>query len=331
MKYPLALLLGIILTTSLCARESFGSYDLDKEPTVPNQPWLTGPLLSPSGHVIPEGHQNYEPYIYWTQATGRYDSHWKSQSRPTFNNVLTQGTIQLGVLPYTEFDVAPQFVYNETKGQHMWRVSDLPLTLAFQLLLHHPSKWYPNIKLRFGANVPLGKYDHLSPSRLGTDAGGIGGWFPGAGIVFSRLFHITGKQFLAWRLFLDYAFGTPVNVHGLSVHGGAASTAGLKGTRGTVYLGNIFQTIIGLEYSLTQNWVLALDIQYQHNNKHRFSGSSPPGTKPTAPSKELFALAPAIEYNFSSNVGIIAGPWFSVAGRNTQDFISYVIAINIYN
>lgn len=329
MKYGLLLLLT--LTAPLAARESYDEYLFDNQPKTELQPWFTGPLLAPSGHVIPQGHQNYQPYVYWFRFNGKYDPEWKHQSEPIFNAVLYQMTMQFGVLPNTEFDTAPQFFYNETQGQHMWRVSDLPLTIAFQLLYDQTDSWYPGIKLRFNANIPLGKYDHLKPARLETDLGGIGTWYPSAGIVLTRLHHFTGIHYLSWRLFLNYAFGTPTNVKGLSVYGGAPTIAGIKGTRGTVYPGNIFLVIGGFEYSLSQNWVLALDVQYQHTNKHRFSGYSPFNTKPVAPSREHFSLAPAIEYNWSNNVGIIAGPWFTVAGRNSLNFISYVIAINIYN
>jgi hypothetical protein len=42
------------------------------------------------------------------------------------------------------------------------------------------------------------------------------------------------------------------------------------------------------------------------------------------------ALAPAIEYNFSDNVGLISGVWFSLSGVNTAHFITYVLALNAY-
>lgn len=323
--------LAVVYTTALQARESVDTYLFAETPHIKEKPWFTGPLLTPSGHVVPEGHVNYEPYVYWTQATGKYDPRWHAHKHPTFNNVLTQLTFQIGVLPGVEFDVAPQFVYNSTQHKHHWRVSDIPITLAFQVLYDHKRYWYPGIKLRLGANVPLGKYDHLDPKQLGTDIGGIGTWYPNISLVLTKLYHFGGIHFLSWRFATQYAIGSPINVEGLSTYGGSPKLPGLGQTRGTLYPGNVFLLLGSIEYSLTQRWVFALDVQYQHTNKTRFSGRTPPLTAPTAPSKELFALAPAIEYNWSSNLGIIAGPWFSVAGRNTQKFISYVVAINIYN
>lgn len=297
-------------------------------------PWLTGPLLSPSGHVIPFGHQNYEPYFYWTDNKRTYNSHWHTQNIPHYKTFLFQGTVQFGILPNTELDLSPQFAYNNTQGVHTWLVSDFPFALGFQALMDSPTTWVPAMKIRVGAVVPIGKYDRLDPKKVFTDVGGLGNWYPSLGVVFTYTFDYGNYHFLCWRTFFDYSIATPVRVHGLSIYGGAPSINGIKGTRGTVYPGNIFTAIQGFEYTLNLNWVLACDIQYQHFNRTRFSGHSPKGTKPKAPSSEQFSIAPALEYNFNANVGIIAGPWFTVAGRNsnlTFDFISWVLAINIYN
>lgn len=337
MKFRIVILLLItFLSTYSYARESFNEHVLARTyppSAVEETPWFTGPILTPSAHVVPCGHQNYEPYIYWTQINGVYDSNWHPHSSPLFTNVLLQGTIQIGIFKDFEFDLAPQEVYNRTQGQHMWRVSDLPLALGYQILedtIDKQEQWWPAIKLRLGLNVPLGKYDHLNPTRLGTDAGGIGTWYPGVGIVFSKLFHIKDIHFLSTRLFLTYNVGTAVNVKDLSIYGGADAMPGVPGTKGKVYPGNIFLLLNGYELSLTQNWALALDFEYQHMNRARFSGSSPAGTRPGLPSQEVFAFAPGLEYNWNANVGIIAGPWFTFAGRNANRFISYVAALNIY-
>lgn len=330
MKHWLSAILGFTLAATLEAGESFDELRLQESSSVANPPWFTGPLLTPSGHTVPTGHQNCEPYIYWTQTTGTYDGHWKAHSIKNVNSLLTQFTIQLGALPYTEVDFAPQFVYNDTQGKHMWRVSDLPVTLAFQILKDAPGKWYPAIKLRLAANIPLGKYDRLNREKLGTDVGGNGNWEPQVGLVFTNLHHVTSDQYFSWRLFLNYCFPTKMDVRGLNIHGGVPAIGNIPGTRGKVHPGHIFLFLYGAEYSLTKNWVLALDVMYQHNNKRTFKGYSPAGTAPKGPSKELFALAPAIEYNWNANIGIIAGPWFSIAGRNSQRFMSYVVAFNVY-
>jgi hypothetical protein len=42
-----------------------------------------------------------------------------------------------------------------------------------------------------------------------------------------------------------------------------------------------------------------------------------------------FGFAPAIEYNFNSRIGIIAGARWFAAGRNTSATITPVVAINM--
>jgi hypothetical protein len=48
------------------------------------------------------------------------------------------------------------------------------------------------------------------------------------------------------------------------------------------------------------------------------------------PSSSQYSLAPAIEYNWSQNIGLIGGVWFTVAGQNISQFNSIVIALNYY-
>jgi hypothetical protein len=300
--------------------------DVNKPKPPPQEgPWLTGPLIAPSGHTVPLGHVNYEPYVYGSTVSGAYNPKWHyERANHKFTNVLIQPTFQIGVATATEFDIAPQFAWSNSNGQAEWEWNDLPITLAFQILNDKPGAWWPAIKLRFAANVPFGQYQRLSPHKNGTDAGGSGNWAPAAGLVFSRLFHFTGTHFLAVRYWISYTFSTPVHIRDISVYNSTT------GSRGTVYPGNVFQTDLGLEYTLSQNWALALDVYYQHNNKRRFSGHSA-GAPIKGPSREQISLAPAFEYNWSSNVGIIFGPWFTVAGRNSAQFVQWVGAINVYH
>jgi hypothetical protein len=46
-------------------------------------------------------------------------------------------------------------------------------------------------------------------------------------------------------------------------------------------------------------------------------------------SSQAFGLAPAVEYNFNSRVGVILGLRLFPAGKNTTDTITPAIAVNI--
>lgn len=305
-----------------------------EEPTEPipeaELPWFTGPIIAPSGHVIPMGHFNIEPYLFVNVATGIYDSHWKSHSvTNNFYNVNTEIPIQVGICPRTDFSITPQFSWNHIDGASHWVYNDTPFAFDFQVYYDVPGEWPPAIKLTFKAVAPLGKYQKLDPKDRGTDIGGGGSWNPGIGLAFSDLFHISGVHFLSARLGFSYTVPNSVDVKGFNAYGGGYDT------HGTVYPGAFFSTVLGLEYTLARNWALALDVLYVHSNRTRFSGHK--GTTDGipnfvgGPSSESLSLAPALEYNWSGNYGIIAGVWFSVAGRNNAEFVNGVVAFNIYH
>jgi len=306
------------------------------EPPPFELPWLTGPLLTPNAHAIPFGHMNIEPYFYANTAYGKYDYHWRSHSVPhNFYNYNVAIPTQIGFAPRMDIQVVPQFSYNHTHGTSPspssasdWVWNDMPIALDLQIVYDDQKNWYPAVKLSFLANIPFGKYRHLNPKKLGTDVGGSGSWLPGFSVNMSRLIHFKGTHFLATRWFGAYVIPNSVIVSDFNAYGGGF------GTRGTVYPGATISAGFGLEYTLSQTWALAFDALYSHSNKTRFKGNA--GTTDGVPnsiggpSSEHFSIAPAIEYNWSENYGVIAGAWFSLAGRNASEFANGVIALNIY-
>jgi len=309
-------------------------------------PWFTGPLLAPSGHAITSGHFNIEPYLYWTTTNGQYDANGKAQSiAHHFYNLLFQLPIQIGTTPWMDIQLLPQVSYKQTQSQHAIRFGDFPIRFDIQLLLDNSYvSWYPAIKLFISETLPTGKYQKLNPQKLGTDISGAGSFSTAAGLVLSKLFRLSGIHFLALRLELGYGYSAPVHVKGFNAYGGG------YGTKGVVFPGNNPFAILGLELSLTQRWVFAMDIYDTYTNKTRFKGQTgylapeigtilnaaspnqilfmPAAMK--SPSSNQLSLAPALEYNWSPNLGIIGGVWFTVAGRNASRFISGVIAFNYY-
>ncbi|HVY80980.1 MAG TPA: hypothetical protein VG994_08375 [Steroidobacteraceae bacterium] len=91
------------------------------------------------------------------------------------------------------------------------------------------------------------------------------------------------------------------------------------------------------EYSVTRHWVLALDLQYEHDGHTTLDGFAPPPGRAGAPariqqdfgSSEVFTLAPAVEYNFNARIGLIVGTLFTVAGRNASATVAPVAALNM--
>ena len=128
---------------------------------------------------------------------------------------------------------------------------------------------------------------------------------------------------------MAYSHASGVTVDGLSVFGGAPDT------HGRVKPGNSYSADIAFEYTLTQNWVPVFEALYVHSETVNFSGN--PGFTPGGsfanmggPSNDSASLAPALEYNFNANIGIIGGVWFSVTGPRAAKFTATTVAVNCF-
>jgi hypothetical protein len=280
-------------------------------------PWLTGSLLSPAGTVVPEGHGKLKNYLFITVDTGRYDSDWKVHSQPSFYRINPRLNWRFGLTEWMDIQVIPQLFYNITQGESSVHVGDFPVALEFQLIDATAYKWFPGVKLSLREIFPTGKYQKLNPRKKRTDATGNGSFGSQPGLVFYKLYALKDAHFLTAKLTVDYAFYTSVHVKGFNEFGGG------YGTNGKVCPGSFLQTLLSFEYTIDENWVFAIDGVYYHRNKNSFSGttSAPVG----GPSSDQISFAPALEYNYSDNFGIIAGVWATIWGRNATQFTSGVV------
>lgn len=309
--------------------ETFTQEFIEEGLSPENAPWFTGPLLTPSSHIVPYGSCNIEPYIFATIKKAVYKDNWETRHIPTFISINSQLSCQIGISKNSQFSFTPQFYYRKTQRRSSLHFGDLPTGFDFQLYREKPRAPWPTIKYVIRETFPTGTYQRLEPKNLGTDATGSGSFATTTGFVFGKLYDFGSRHYLNTRLELVYSYFAPVHVRGFNNYGGGYKTAG------TVYPGNRFIALLGLEYSITRNWVLALDVQEEIDQKIRFKGQRgfvTPGIKATVgnPPANQISLAPAIEYNFDAANGIIGGAWFTVAGRNSSQFVSWVIAYNYY-
>jgi hypothetical protein len=301
-----------VLTSFLAAEQTEPGF----APQAPFSPWFTGTLLSPIGEALTKGHFSFQPYFFANTATGFYHSHWNPKSTPNVHNETLQLWILVGLTDFMDIIIIPEVLHTHTQGQSSTRFGDLPIELDFQLIKEDQFQYVPGIKLGLIETFPTGKYQKLNPKKLETDVGGLGSFATTAQIVFYKICPIVRHHYLSITASFAYTYFAPVHVKGFNVFGGASNT------RGKVFPGNASNAILSFQYSLTQNWVLALDNSYLHVDKDRFRGRETAGRH----SSELISFAPAIEYNFSANLGLIAGVWFSAAGRNTPQFTNGVIS-----
>ncbi|HSX12686.1 MAG TPA: hypothetical protein VLF61_04265 [Rhabdochlamydiaceae bacterium] len=296
----------------------------------PAGPWLTGPLLTPTSQTVAAGYMNIEPYVYFNVFTGAYGNDWNKVSAPNFYNVNFSLPAYFGLTEWMDIQILPQANYNKTQGTSSLVFGDFLFTADFQLLRETPENSLPGLKFYVLETFPTGSYQKLKPERLRTDAGGKGSFQTEVGLVIGRLIHISGVYYANLRLNPFYNYLAPVHIKGFNFYGGSRDTSG------RIYPGSQIGYFFGAEFTLSKNWAFAFDSVGFYTTKTHFSGR--PGTNPktgapnvlSLPPQWQFSFAPAIEYNFSQSVGIIAGSWFTVAGRNSPRFISGVLAINYY-
>ena len=325
----------ILVTTLLCfstlqaSSVNTGKNDLIFAEKNALQPWFTGPLIAASGHTVPAHHIVLEPYIFVTDVLGQYDNNWKSISIPNIIIVDPVVFFKYGITDVVEIKIVTDLHSNFRQHSHDTRMGNFQFGFGFQALEDNLNSWRPDFRIEIKEDFPTGHYQHLNPDKHGTDITGTGLYRTGISLNFQKLF-IIDSHLLRVRWNFDYYASPPVHVEGFNAYGGG------YGTSGKVKVGDRFFSVLAFEYTFTQHWIGALDIVYDMNNRISFSGNSGftrdgiPATM-GAPARKQFSLAPAIEYAFNNNLGIIFGPWFSIAGKNSSRFVSGVIALNYYH
>ncbi len=280
-------------------------------------PWFTGPLLAPNGITIPPGHFNFEPYGFYTIYPEQ------------FRNFEATSILTIGVTSFLDFQASAPYDFSWNRGQYGQGIGDSSLGFGIQVLRQHENSWIPDLRVTIQELFPTGKFDHLNPKKFGTDQTGSGSYQTSIGLNFQRLTEFHDQHYLRSRLSVVAATAGDVTVSGLNTFGGDQET------HGKVSPGNSYSVDVAFEYTLTEHWVPVFEMLFVNSGSTNFVGN--PGFTPGGTVRSVGgrggsqgSLAPAIEYNFNSNLGIIAGVWFSITGPHPAEFISNTIAINYY-
>lgn len=292
----------------------------------PQVPWFTGPLITTAAVITKGGHINIQPDFFVLSNFGFFDNNWgRHRFKDSMNFLNWQFLTWVGLNNFMDLFLNPQFYYNYTGNSDSWQVGDPTIGFDFQLLDRELKDPWPAIKLSIYETFPLGKYQKLKLEKLATDAGGSGTYTTFIGLTVGYTWVLKFPHFFAGRAALVYDFSTKLNVRGLNAYGGDPTTLGV------VYPGSDITLFLGGEYSLTRNWALAADAVSLYSFPTRFRGRTivPVGNVVGNQNSSFqFSIAPAIEYNFSENFGMIGGVWFSLFGKNAYNFISGVFSVN---
>lgn len=282
-------------------------------------PWEHGRIGPPGGRPILLFHT-----IWWT-----LQYNWRAQSANVTRTNIQQTYLIYGVTSRIDVEIAPQWVGNHAQDKSFVEFGDFPLKLGIQVLKGHSESWLSDIRIWVQETFPTGHYNNLSPTTASRTGTGGGSYATTLGLGAQKTIWLTGEHFFRYRVNAAYGFSSPVTVQGFNSYGGRF------GTTGRVYPGSVTTLAVAGEYTITRHVALALDVSLQIAEATRFSGtagvdaSGNPATLGRGYSERI-TVAPAMEYNWNQYVGVIAGPWFSLSGRNTSEFFGVVAALYLY-
>jgi len=317
----------VVLALAAClaaAQASPSSLDLHESL---NDAWWTGPLLAPNATTLPPGHILVEPYLYDVITDGFYNSNGKRVSAPRENGFGNLTYFNYGLFNKLTVGLIPVFGYNQvTNGPSSAGVGmgDLTLQAQYRLHLFHEGSWLPTTSINVQETLPTGRYDRLGGRP--SNGFGAGAFTTTISLYTQTFFWMPNGRILRARFNVEPAFSREVNIQDVSVYGTTAGFRGHAKPGGSILLD------AAAEYSMTQHWVLALDAIYRHQGNTPVSGYNI--ANPALPillnsgSSEAFGLAPAIEYNLNSKLGVIVGTRLFPWGRNTTYSITPVVAVN---
>lgn len=295
------------------------------------EPWFTGPILAQSGKTVDLGHFNFELYGISTTRPAIFNNDGNAIRTPTLYTLQALPLLTYGLTHRIDVQVGVPYLRRHIAGikgddKH---IGDTSVLLGFQLLRQHPGSFLPNLRLTIQEIFPTGQFAGTTPTDKGAGATGAGSYQNILALNFQQLTQFTEINYLRTRLSLAYIYPHSTNVRGISIFGGDPNT------RGVVHPGSSMIADLAGEFTVTQHWVMVMEVFYTKHQASSFTGNRgviPGHILPMigSPKGYQFSIAPAIEYNFSKHIGILAGQWIALSGRNTSDFTSTVIALNAF-
>lgn len=241
---------------SLAAEESACSYD----------PLYAGTLLAIYPKNAAPGYLSIQPYIFGTKTYGTYTPSWHEKKKPDLFQYELFLSLETGITSFLDISLYVSETYSHKEDQHTFLYGDTSVFLGFQLLQDQKESWMPDLRFLLAETFPTGKYNKLDPAKGGIDGIGQGAYQTSAILVGRKVFYLFPCHPFNCNLNLYYVVSSHPSVKGTSVYGGG------EGTKGVAHVGNQTIVNVGIEYSLTQNWVVGSDFHYEHHNKTSFSG-----------------------------------------------------------
>jgi|HubBroStandDraft_6_1064221.scaffolds.fasta_scaffold13233_3 hypothetical protein len=276
--------------------------------------WWTGPMLANNASTLPRGHFLIEPYLY-------------DEISPHTNGFGSLTYIEYGLANRFTIGLIPTFGYNKVSdalSSSGVGLGDVTVLAQYRLTQFHERHSLPTISFMVQETFPSGKYDQLGPRP--SNGLGAGAYTSTLALNSQTYFWMPNGRILRMRLNATQSLSSYANLEGVSVYGTSQGFQGHAKPGASTFLDGAW------EYSLTRNWVLALDATYRHTNNTRITGQdpaqSPPNVQLNSGSSDAVGFAPALEYNWKPTIGVLLGTRIIALGHNTPTTITPAVAIN---
>ena len=313
--WVLALLTTVGLSQNVSAQTIAGDAAVQAQ-------WFTGSLEAPSPALPAAGIFAVEPYFVYTSNNGSYDNSGARHSISNGADVFTSETVlKYAITDRLSVEALPSFSRNLNSHDSYAGLGDLPVEAEYRFNDEDNKTGYPSVTASLGMTLPTGHFDNLNTA---LDGFGSGVYTAKEGILAQSLFDTWGHHPMRLRFYgAAYEPVSNASVQGNSVYGTS------NGFQGTAMPGLSSVLGFGAGYGLDQRWVLAFDlVQNFANGLHLQGTNSGTLTNTHGTSSAALAVAPAVEYNWSDSIGVIAGVELSVAGRNTPAYVAPQIALS---
>lgn len=307
MRFVVAVL-GAVLACGAWSPVHAQSADVEQLSAAMKAARWTGPLLASNAETLPQGHFYTEPYFFDSISGG-------GEHHPG-----TSGFYQYGLTDNWTVGMQPFFSLGTQRFNRDIALGDFKLLSQVRLSHFKPDHQVPSVALVTNLVLPTGKDDHLGALKGGH---GSGSFAPEIGVNAQQYFLLGNGRLLRARINFLHDFPFRTGVTGRSVYGTD------DGFHGHARPGAKTTVILGAEYSLTNEWVLAFDVEGDHWGRTRVTGQDANGAavERASPVSWNVGFAPAVEYNWSARAGAIFGVWIVPKGHNTQSSVTPAIAI----
>jgi hypothetical protein len=281
--------------------------------------WWTGPMLANSAETLPPGHFLVEPYVY-----DEITPHANGFGSLTYILYGLANRFTVGAIPTFGFDKLSEGPGSSGVGR-----GDLTALAQYRLTQFHEHSRIPTTSFEVQETFPTGKYDRLGDRP--SNGFGSGAFTTTLSLNSQTYFWLPNSRLVRMRFNVSEALSTGPKLEGVSVYGTGA------GFLGHAHPGSSFFVDVSWEYSLARSWALALDATYRHNGASVVNGvnlsdpggaQNPVGVRLISGSSEAFGFAPAIEYSWKHNLGVLLGARVIAIGHHTATTITPALAIN---